>query len=52
MFHYETRGQLKHARMQLEQGTVDIRHVTGSSAVEAAASCNASAIFVITTTGA
>ncbi|VDL19042.1 unnamed protein product [Hymenolepis diminuta] len=52
VFHYETRGQLKQARIQLGQGTFDIRHVTGSSAVEAAASCNASAIFVITTTGA
>nr|CDS29347.1 pyruvate kinase [Hymenolepis microstoma] len=52
VFHYETRRQLKQARIKLEQGALDIRHVTASSAVEAASSCNASAIFVITSSGA
>lgn len=52
IFHHEIRGQLKRCRMQREQASLDIRTVTGASAVEAAASCNATAIFVITTTGA
>ncbi|VDM31019.1 unnamed protein product [Hydatigera taeniaeformis] len=52
VFHFETRGELKQCRMQMEQGSFDIRSVTGASAAEAAASCNATAIFVITTTGA
>lgn len=51
VFHFETRGELKQCRMQMEQGSFDIRSVTGASAAEAAASCNATAIFVITTTG-
>ncbi|KAL5965549.1 Pyruvate kinase PKLR [Taenia solium] len=51
VFHFETRGELKQCRMQMEQNSFDIRSVTGASAAEAAASCNATAIFVITTTG-
>ncbi|CDS42639.1 pyruvate kinase [Echinococcus multilocularis] len=52
VFHFETREELKQCRLQMEQGSFDIRSVTGASAAEAAASCNATAIFVITTTGA
>ncbi|KAL5965548.1 Pyruvate kinase PKLR [Taenia solium] len=47
-----SRAELNYCRLLRGQVNDSIKNVTGASAVEAADSCSASAIFVITTTGA
>nr|VZI22632.1 unnamed protein product [Spirometra erinaceieuropaei] len=52
IFHDAIRSELKICRESRAHWAYSIKDVTGISAVEAAASCNAKAILVITTTGA